>query len=521
MNHYDKNPMKSDIIEKALLQISLDLSTSLPKGTQYQRLIVALNDVLPCDACALLVYKDGILVPVAMDGLVPEVMSTSFVVSQHPRLEAILASRKPVRFPTDTHLDDPFDGMLLTDRHKKLDVHACMGCSLYVEDTLVGVLTLDSLDATAFDNIDNVTVATFAALAAATIRNASMIESLEKQSSHDRQIAAEMMRESMVVEKDLLGSSNVMQRLRNDIHLVAASDLTVLITGETGTGKELIAKSIHQQSARATKPIIHVNCAALAESVAESELFGHTKGAFTGATQNRAGKFELADGGTLFLDEIGELPLSLQAKLLRTLQQGELQRVGSDKHIKVDVRILAATNRNLEEEVLKGHFRQDLYHRLCVYPVRAPALAERLNDIPELARHFLHNSERRLGLHNIQIDDLVFQLLQSYDWPGNVRELEHLLLRASLKASQRNANIVTIQVDDIDINYPTSMAPPASLQPTITNIRPLKDMVDTYQRNIIVSVLQEQNGNWSRAADLLGVNRSNLHRLAKRLKIIT
>lgn len=512
--------MQKDILERALLQISLDLSTSLPKGTQYQRLIVALNEVLPCDACALLVYNDGLLTPIAVDGLVPDVMSKTFRVDQHPRLEAILASRKPVRFPADTHLEDPFDGMLLIDRHKKLDVHACMGCSLYVEDTLVGLLTLDSLNATAFDNIDNVTVATFAALAAATIRNASMIESLEKQSLHDRQIAAEMMRESMAVNNDILGGSPVMQSLRNEISLVAASDLTVLITGETGTGKELVAKSIHQQSARSAKPMIHVNCAALAESVAESELFGHIKGAFTGAVQNRAGKFELADGGTLFLDELGELPLSLQAKLLRTLQQGELQRVGSDKNIKVDVRILAATNRNLEEEVKKGNFRQDLFHRLCVYPVKAPALAERLQDIPELARYFLQSAERKLGLYNIRIDEAAILLLQSYDWPGNVRELEHLLLRASLKASQRKSNPVTIHIDDIDINNPKPYSPTSPLKPLITTEGSLKDMIDDFQRGIIATVLEEQNGNWSRTADQLGVNRSNLHRLAKRLQIL-
>ena len=515
-------------LENALLQIALDLSASLPKGTQYQRLIVALNEVLPCDACALLAYHDGVLTPVAVDGLLPDVMQKTFPVDKHPRLEAILVSRKPVRFPADTDLPDPFDGLLLTDRHKKLDVHACMGCSLYVEDTLVGVLTLDSLDAEAFAEVENVTVATFAALAAATIRNATMIASLEKQSRHDRQIAAEMMREALTVNSQLLGNSEVMQRLRNEIQLVAASDLTVLITGETGTGKELVAKSIHQQSSRAGKPLIHVNCAALAESVAESELFGHVKGAFTGAVQNRAGKFELADGGTVFLDEIGELPLSLQAKLLRTLQQGELQRVGSDKNIKVNVRILAATNRNLEEEVQKGNFRQDLYHRLCVYPVKSPALAEHREDIPELARQFTNDAERKLGIHNIQIDDTAMQLLQGYDWPGNVRELEHLLLRASLKASQQKTNPVVIRVQDIDISgvdvkpadTASSLAGQAAM-PAVQEFRPLKDMVDDYQRMLIREALKEQDGNWSQAANLLGVNRSNLHRLAKRLGILS
>ncbi len=507
-------------IDQALLQIALDLSTSLPRGTHYRRLIEAINKVLPCDASALLKLEQGQLVPVAVDGMVPEVMNRSFEPARHPRLKAILESRKPVRFPLDTPLPDPFDGLLLADHGGSLDVHACMGCSLYVEDNLIGVLTLDSLTETAFDKIDDITVATFAALAAATLRTASMIEALEKKSRHDRRLAREMMREAIGGKYEMLGDSTAMKALKNEIQMVASSDLSVLITGETGTGKELVAKSLHQLSRRSRQAMVHLNCAALPESVAESELFGHTKGAFTGAHANRAGKFELADGGTLFLDEIGELPLGLQAKLLRTLQSGEIQRVGSDREVKVDVRIIAATNRDLKQEVEEGNFREDLYHRLCVYPVQVPALRDRLDDIPLLAERFLEDARQKLGIQDLSIGGDAMSALAGYDWPGNVRELEHLVLRASLKAARRGAEPPVIGTRDLDLSEPSSES--SSIRPgtlPATDL-PFNEAVAEYQRRLIREALETNDGVWARAADALQLHRSNLHRLAKRLDIL-
>ncbi len=208
----------------------------------------------------------------------------------------------------------------------------------------------------------------------------------------------------------------------------------MLISGETGTGKELVAKAVHQGSPRAANPLVYLNCAALPESVAESELFGHVKGAFTGAISNRSGKFEMADNGTLFLDEIGELSLALQAKLLRVLQYGDIQRVGDDRSLRVDVRVLAATNRDLRQEVVEGRFRADLYHRLSVFPLSVPALRERENDVVLLAGYFCEQCRLRMGLARVILAEAARNRLQQWSWPGNVRELEHAIHRAVVLA---------------------------------------------------------------------------------------
>lgn len=215
---------------------------------------------------------------------------------------------------------------------------------------------------------------------------------------------------------------------------MAGSDLNVLISGETGTGKELVAKAIHEGSPRAVNPLVYLNCAALPETVAESELFGHVKGAFTGAISNRSGKFEMADNGTLFLDEIGELSLALQAKLLRVLQYGDIQRVGDDRSLRVDVRVLAATNRDLREEVLAGNFRADLFHRLSVFPLSVPPLRERGEDVVLLAGYFCEQCRLRLGLSRVVLSPGARSHLLNYGWPGNVRELEHAIHRAVVLA---------------------------------------------------------------------------------------
>jgi anaerobic nitric oxide reductase transcription regulator len=299
----------------------------------------------------------------------------------------------------------------------------------------------------------------------------------------------------------------------------------VLITGETGTGKELVARTLHAQSRRAEQALVHVNCAALPESIAESELFGHLKGSFTGAISDRAGKFELADGGTLFLDEIGELPLGLQAKLLRALQQGEVQRVGADKAHRVNVRLLAATNRDLELEVREGRFRADLYHRLKVYPIAVPPLREHIADLELLCGYFLDLARSKLGLKQIGLHPQALLLLRDYDWPGNVRELEHLLMRASLKAGRENPQRPLITAEQLDLHVQNTTQPPMTApQPspwmpgviTLDQL-PLRDAVDAYQKQRIQQALTSHEGNWSAAARELQLDRANLNRLAKRL----
>jgi anaerobic nitric oxide reductase transcription regulator len=306
--------------------------------------------------------------------------------------------------------------------------------------------------------------------------------------------------------------------------LVARSDFTVLITGETGVGKELVARAIHAASERRAEPMLYVNCAALPETLADSELFGHVRGAFTGASADRPGKFEVASGGTLFLDEIGELPLSVQPKLLRAIQHGEIQRVGSDRLIKADVRLVVATNRDLQQEVKAEKFRADLFHRLNVYPLRVPPLRERVDDIPLLAGYFCDVTRRRLGLGPVRLDPEAVAALKGYAWPGNVRELENVLSRVTLKAASRipRGQHIVLTRSHLGSDF-AGAAEAASLQrpperaKAIPASADLKEATRDFQRSLIERALAAHNGNWSAAARSLGMHRSNFHHLAVRL----
>ncbi len=321
---------------------------------------------------------------------------------------------------------------------------------------------------------------------------------------------------------DMVGQSAQMQALKNDVQLVASSDFTVTIVGETGTGKELVARNIHKLSHRADQAFVQVNCASLPESLAESEFFGHRKGAFTGADKTRDGKFLLADGGTIFLDEVGELPLAIQGKLLRVLQSGEIQPVGADQIQHVNVRVIAATNRDLEQEVAKGRFRADLYHRLSVYPITVPPLRARRDDIPLLAGFFIEQVRKKLAIEQLTLDPKLVEALMVYDWPGNIRELEHVISRSALKAKQTQwrKQIIRIEPQHCDLQ-------PAELAPVIKPSQPIKSVEgvslkqasDDFQRQLIKQALEANELNWSAAARALQVDRANLVRLAKRLNI--
>ena len=272
---------------------------------------------------------------------------------------------------------------------------------------------------------------------AASIANARAMEeidSLRKRLEQENEYLREEVQQAAVFG-DLLGQAPALQAVTHQIELVAPTNAAVLILGESGTGKEVVAREIHRHSRRADQPLIKVNCAAIPRELYESEFFGHAKGAFTGALRDRAGRFELADGGTLFLDEIGEIPLDLQAKLLRVLQEGEIERIGEERTRKIDVRIIAATNRNLRAESEAGRFRQDLFYRLSVFPMELPPLRKRVEDIPLLAEHFLTRFARQLGRPRPRLTLANIQQLQRYDWPGNVRELQHTLERACIVAA--------------------------------------------------------------------------------------
>jgi len=325
----------------------------------------------------------------------------------------------------------------------------------------------------------------------------------------------------------MIGSSENFKQLLTEIDLVAPSDLTVLITGETGVGKELVARRLHDQSARADRPLVSVNCAALPEHLVESELFGHVKGAFSGATENRLGKFEMANGGTLFLDEIGELPLAAQAKLLRVLQGGQLQRVGSDSNHRVDIRLIAATNRVLADEVREGRFRADLYHRLSVYPLRVPSLRERKEDIMLLAGAFAEENRWRVGLPALRFTSQARTAMLDYHWPGNIRELEYLLARAVLKAKKRTSaigrdGVISLEIQDLDLPASESarqLEVRGTEQFAMPTTVDFKSSVDAFKRELLESALRHHSGNLSAAARSLGLDRANLARLASRLDI--
>ena len=504
---------------EVLLEIGRDLTASLGSLDRYDRFLSAVRRVLPFDAACLLRLQGDELVPLAAHGLVPAALDRPYPRHRHPRLDAILRAPGPIRFPPDSPLPDPFDGFLTADPHALERIHACLGCPLTSDGEVVGALTADALDPHAFDGLDVRFLATLGALAGAALRTATLIEALERRAERGTRVARELQRSADETSgAAILGTSAAVASLLSEVSVVAASDVPVLVTGETGVGKELVARLVHSGSRRREEALIQVNCAALPESIAESELFGHVAGAFTGAVRDRAGKFEVADGGSLFLDEVGELPLPLQPKLLRALQEGEIQRIGSDRLHRVDVRIITATNRDLVAEVERGRFRADLYHRLAVYPIRVPPLRERRGDIPLLATHFADSARRRLGLGPLHLSDEVRERLAAADWPGNVRELENVVSRAVLRAAAGRPPgeriVVGLGHVDVAASSEREETPRRASRPIAG---PLREQVDEFERRLIREAVERHGGNQAAAARELGMHRANLHHLARRL----
>ncbi len=303
----------------------------------------------------------------------------------------------------------------------------------------------------------------------------------------------------------LVGSSAAMRKIVSLIEKVAATDATVLVRGASGTGKELVARALHTNSPRRTRPLVTINCAALQENLLESELFGHEKGAFTGAVAAKPGLVEVAEGGTLFVDEIGEMAPGLQAKLLRVMEDGHYRRVGGTQEMTADVRVVAATNRDLAEEIKAGRFREDLFYRLNVVPIYLPPLRERREDIPELVEHFL--TTRQIGPMRARVDADALKALKAYSWPGNVRELANVLERAQILADN---HIIT--VDDLPENL-TAASPPATEEGG--DPRHLSEV----ERRHVQGVLQQEKGNKVHAARVLGVSRRSLYRLIEKYRL--
>ncbi len=320
-------------------------------------------------------------------------------------------------------------------------------------------------------------------------------------------------------EKELIGESPAMERLKEQIRLIAPTDAWVLIQGENGTGKELVAQTIHRLSKRAEKPLVEVNCAAIPEELIESELFGHEKGAFTGATSMKRGKFDLANGGTLFLDEIGDMSLKTQAKILRIIQEQRFERVGGSKTIEVDVRILAATNKDLEEEIKQGRFREDLYFRLNVIPVIVPPLRERVEDIGLLASHFLEEYCTKMGRPRKMLTPEVIEALKGYPWPGNVRELKNLMERLVILSRGE-----TITLEDLPPSFRGREAGAArsqagARQEPWMECPNFKEAKALFEKAYLQRKLREFGGNVKRTAEAIGIAPRHLHRKIKEFSI--
>ncbi len=337
-----------------------------------------------------------------------------------------------------------------------------------------------------------------------TIRNALGMQRLVEEN--------ETLRDAVLGDNEMIGISPPITMLREQIRLVAPSGASVLVTGENGTGKELVARAIHYQSTRRSKPFVEINCAAIPDELIESELFGHERGAFTGAIAQKKGKFDLADGGTIFLDEIGDMSLKTQAKVLRILQERKFERVGGTRTIEVDVRVVAATNKMLQEEIRNGFFREDLFYRLNVVPFLVPALRERKNDIPLLINHFLKQFCSKEGRELNFIVPEVVEQMKGYDWPGNIRELKNIVERMVIMTPGRT--ITVEQLPDY-LRGDAHRAEAGSRLDNMLGINSLREAREEFEKEFIIQKLEEFGWNISRTAEAIELERSNLHRKIK------
>ena len=379
-------------------------------------------------------------------------------------------------------------------------------------EEILGVLQLDNRQSTGvFTSADLELMTVLAHHASLAVANARLVKRLRAAEDRLKKENAflkgreESRRTGGRGTQEIVGQSSPMRALGAQIDKVADTRVTVLVEGETGVGKELIAAAVHYRSRRRDKLFVAANCAAVPENLLESELFGHKKGAFTGAHEEKKGLFEIADGGTLFLDEVTEMPLSLQSKLLRALQEGEIRPIGATAEKRVNVRIVAATNRNLEKEVEAGRFREDLYYRLKVFPVRVPPLRERREDIPLLAGYFLARYSTELGKPAAGFAQQAMELLQGYDWPGNVRELQNEVQR------------LVIQIEQGGFVTPDFLSPRIrQVEGVIERVRPtkgtLKEMMDQLERWLLIEALREHQNNKTACAKALGITREGLHK---------
>ena len=480
----------------ALMKISTSINAIRGLEDLLQRLIELLFEVVPAQRGAILLTNDESLDSTTVFGLdrvsgKDKAVNVSRTIAQQVLRDgvALLAN------------DAETQSLLSTDSVIQARTRSVMCVPLVMIDHKLGVLYLDTTIAGDQFNRDHLQLVTaISGIAAVAIENARHFEWL--QTENERLLA------DVNIEHNMVGEGPAMQRVYHFISKVAPTDSTVLIAGESGTGKELAARAIHRNSKRAQKPFMAVNCAALTESLLESELFGHEKGSFTGAFTQKKGRLEIADGGTVFLDEIGELTPALQVKLLRVLQEREFERVGGTVTIKVDLRVIAATNKNLEDAIEAGEFRQDLYYRLNVVSLEMPPLRERREDIMLLASYFADKYGTKCNRTLVGISPDARACLTAYDWPGNVRELENAIERA-------------IVLGTTDVILPEDL-PEALLERETSAAQSTMgyhEAVTQTKKQIIVKAIDEAKGNYTEAARRLGVHPNYLHRLIRNLNL--
>ena len=482
-----------------LLRISKAVNSVRGLEALERQILESIFEIVPADRGAILLGEHGMEEWTSVfgwdrrGGLNQAVQVSRTIVSR-------VLSEGVAVLSNDLESQDDFAG---TESITLRRISSVLAVPLEVFDRVFGVIYLDASNPEVRFDEDHLQLLTaIGSIGAAALDNARRMERLEEE---NQRLQAEMS-----FEHNMVGESPRMREVFQFIKRVAPKDTTVLIRGESGTGKELVARAIHRNSSRGNKPCVAINCAALAENLLESELFGHEKGSFTGAIAQKKGKLEIAEGGTVFLDEIGELAPLLQAKLLRVLQEREFERVGGTRTIKLDVRLVAATNRDLEEEVKRGRFREDLFYRLNVVSLRMPALRERREDIPLLASYFAAKFSQRSNRPVLGVSPHARTCLVNYDWPGNVRELENAIERAVVLGSS-------------DMILPEDL-PEAVLeteQPAGASIAQYHEAVAEAKKQVILRAVEQAGGNYTEAAKLLGVHPNYLHRLIRNMNLRT
>jgi Nif-specific regulatory protein len=490
-------PSRSTRDLNALLKISLAVNSFRQPEGLLDHLLQLIGSVIPAERGAILLAEDGSDEFSSVCGWQRAGGDAPIRVSR--TVTGRVMGEGVALLSNDVMVDVILRGAeSLTAQH----IAALLAVPLAVADKTLGVIYLDASDpAIQFDQDHLQLLRAIASLAAVALENLGRLDRLENE---NRRLRAEIS-----IEHDMVGASPRMREVYQFIGKVAGADSTVLIRGESGTGKELAARAIHFNSRRAAKPFVAINCAALTETLLESELFGHEKGAFTGATALKKGRLEVAQGGTVFLDEIGEMAPALQSKLLRVLQEHEFERVGGARTIKADIRLIAATNRNLEQAIKEGRFREDLYYRLNVICLNLPPLRERREDITALAHYFAAKYSQKCKRKVVGVSPEAMSCLMNYDWPGNVREFENAIERAVVLGSSEIIKVEDLPEVVIEAGTPAGAAAPPQFY----------EAVNEAKKRLIADAFDRAQGSYTEAARLLGMHPNHLHRLIRNLNM--